>query len=187
LAIAPLLCCALAGCGSGGSGTSTTSAAQTKPASVPGRVCGQARSAAAAVLSTSVALRIADRDPTNVECVLRGAGLRIDLVAEQSPQAYTQWNTTASHQEQVYGPAAPGVHKPGEIPQDASEGQMVAGWIPAEKQLFATNGSQTTGGSYMTVTVKGGTKGNADRRKLAQAVALATFAVAPRGANPGGS
>jgi hypothetical protein len=139
------------------------------------------------VLAVPVTLRIADRDPTNVECVLRGGGLRIDLVAEQSPQAYTQWNTAASHQEQVYGPAAPGVHNPGEIPQDASEGQMIAGWIPAENQLFATNGSQTTGGSYMTVTVKGGTKGNADRRKVARAVALATFAVAPRGANPGAS
>jgi hypothetical protein len=181
-----LLCCALAGCG-GGSGASTTSGSQAKPASVAGRVCEQARSAAAHVLAAPVAVRIADRDPTNVECVLRGAGLRIDLVAEQSPQAYTQWNTTASHQEQVYGPAAPGVHRPGEIPQDASEGQMIAGWIPAENQLFATNGSQTTGGSYMTVTVKGGNKRNADRRKVAQAVALATFAVAPRGPNPGGS
>ncbi|HET7052127.1 MAG TPA: hypothetical protein VFI54_27905 [Solirubrobacteraceae bacterium] len=122
-----------------------------------------------------------------MECVLRGAGLRIDLVAEQSPQAYTQFNTTESHQEQVYGPAAPGVHNPGEIPQDASKGQMIAGWIPAENQLFATNASPTTGGSYMTVTVTRGAKGDAERRKLARAVALATLAVAPRGPNPGAS
>ena len=119
--------------------------------------------------------------------MLRAGGLRIDLVAQQSPQAYTQFNTTASHQEQVYGPAAPGVHRPGEIPQDASEGQMIAGWIPAENQLFATNASPTTGGSYMTVTVTRGDKGDADRRKLARAVALATLAVAPRGPGPGGS
>ena len=119
--------------------------------------------------------------------MLRGGGLRIDLVAEQSPQAYTEYNTTDSHQEQVYGPAAPGVHNPGEIPKDASEGPMIAGWIPAESQLFATNGSPTTGGSYMTVTVTRGSKGDAERRKLARAVALATLAVAPRGANPGGS
>ena len=122
-----------------------------------------------------------------MECVLRGAGLRIDLVAQQSPQAYTQFNTTQAHQQQVYGPAAPGVHKPGEIPRDASEGQMIAGWIPAESQLFATNGSPTTGGSYMTVTVTRGAKGDAARRKLARAVALATLAVAPRGPNPGAS
>ena len=64
---------------------------------------------------------------------------------------------------------------------------MIAGWIPAERQLFATNASPTTGGSYMTVTVTRGAKGDAERRKLARAVALATLAVAPRGANPGGS
>lgn len=174
-----------AGCG--GSSTSTTSAAQANPASVPGRVCGQAKTTAASVLGAAVTVRIADRDPTNVKCVLRGGGLRIDLVAEQSPQAYTEFNTTESHQEQVYGPAAPGVHNPGEIPKDASEGPMIAGWIPAESQLFATNGSPTTGGSYMTVTVTRGAKSDAERRKLARAVALATLAVAPRGANPGGS
>jgi hypothetical protein len=174
-----------AGCG--GSSTSTTSAAQANAASVPGRVCGQAKTTAASVLGAAVTVRIADRDPTNVECVLRGGGVRIDLVAEQSPQAYTQFNTTESHQEQVYGPAAPGVHNPGEIPKDASEGPMIAGWIPAERQLFATNASPTTGGSYMTVTVRRGAKSDAERRKLARAVALATLAVAPRGPNPGGS
>lgn len=137
------------------------------------------------MLAGPVTVRIADRDPTNVECVLRGGGLRIDLIAEQSPQAYTQFNTTQAHQQQVYGPAAPGVHNPGEIPQDASEGPMIAGWIRAERQLFATNGSPTTGGSYMTVTVTRGAQGDAARRKLARAVALATLAVAPRGPNPG--
>jgi hypothetical protein len=175
-----------AGCG-GGSSAGTSSAAEAKPASVPGRVCGQAKTTAASVLAAPVTVRIADRDPTNVECVLRGGGLRIDLVAEQSPQAYTQFNTTESHQEQVYGPAAAGVHNPGEIPKDASEGPMIAGWIPAESQLFATNGSPTTGGSYMTVTATHGAKGDAERRKLARAVALATLAVAPRGPNPGAS
>ena len=139
------------------------------------------------MLATPVTVRIADRDPTNVECVLRGGRVRVDVVAEQSPQAYTQFNTTLSHQQQVYGPAAPGVHNPGEIPQDASEGPMIAGWIRAESQLFATNGSPTTGGSYMTVTVTRGAKGDAERRKLARAVALATLAVAPRGPNPGAS
>lgn len=183
-----LLCCAsAAGCGGGGNSAGTTSGAQANPASIPGRVCGQAKTKASSVLGAPVTVRIADRDPTNVECVLRGGGVRIDLVAEQSPQAYTEFNTTESHQEQVYGPAAPGVHNPGEIPRDASEGLMIAGWIPAQSQLFATNASPTTGGSYMTVTVTRGSKGDAERRKLARAVALATLAVAPRGPNPGGS
>jgi hypothetical protein len=183
-----LLCCAsAAGCGGSGNSAGTTSGAQAKPASIAGRVCGQAKTTAASVLGAPVTVRIADRDPTNVECVLRGGGVRIDLVAEQSPQAYTEFNTTESHQEQVYGPAAPGVHNPGEIPRDASEGPMIAGWIPAESQLFATNASPTTGGSYMTVTVTRGAKADAERRKVARAVALATLAVAPRGPNPGGS
>jgi hypothetical protein len=39
----------------------------------------------------------------------------------------------------------------------------------------------------MTVTVTRGNKSDAERRKLARAVALATFAVAPRGPGPGGS
>jgi hypothetical protein len=183
-----LLCCALAaGCGGGSSGASSASHSGATPVSVAARVCGQARSAAATALAAPVTARIADRDPTNVECLLRGAGLRIDLVAEQSPQAYTEYNTTQAHQQQVYGPAAPGVHDPGEIPQDVSEGPMLAGWIPAENELFGTNGSPTSGGSYVTVTVTRGDKGDAERRKLARAVALATFAVAPRGPNPGGS
>lgn len=182
-----LMCCALAGCGGGASSPSTTSDAQASPASIPGRVCAAARTAARSVLAGPVAVAVADRDPSNVECILHGGGLRIDLVAEQSPQAYTQFNTTLSHQQQVYGPAAPGVHNPGEIPRDASEGPMVAGWIPAEKQLFATNASPTTGGSYTTVTVTRGSKADAERRKLARAVALAALAVAPRGPNPGAS
>jgi hypothetical protein len=157
------------------------------PTPIPVRVCGQARNAVGHAHAASVALRIANRDPTNVECVLHVAGMRIDVVAEQSPQAYTEFNTTESHQEQVYGPAAPGVHNPGEIPKDASEGQMIAGWIPAENRLFATNATPTTGGSYMTVTVTRGNQRDAERRKLARAVALATLAVAPRGPNPGGS
>jgi hypothetical protein len=174
----------LVGCGGSSSGTRSTSGVQ---APIPVRVCDQARNAAAHAVGAPVALRIADRDPTNVECVLHVAGMRIDVVAQQSPQAYTQFNTTESHQEQVYGPAAPGVHNPGEIPKDASEGPMIAGWIPAENQLFATNATPTTGGSYMTVTVTRGNKRDAERRRLARAVALATLAVAPRGANPGGS
>lgn len=111
--------------------------------------------------------------------------MRIHVIAEQSPQAYTEYNTTLSHQQQVYGPAAPGVHNPAEIPQDVSEGTMLAGWIPAQNELFGTNGSPTRGGSYVTVTVTGPDKGDAERRKLARAVALATLAVAPRGPNPG--
>jgi hypothetical protein len=131
-------------------------------------------------------VRVADRDPTNVECLLRGAAFRVDVVAAASLQAWTEYNTTQAHQQQVYGPGAPGVHNPAEIPQDVSEGAMLAGWIPAENELFGTNGSPTSGGSYVTVKVTRGDKRDAERRKLARAVALATLSVAPRGPNPGG-
>jgi hypothetical protein len=150
------------------------------------RVCGHARAAAATVLAAAVTMRVADSDPANVECVLHGAAVRLDVVAEASPQAWTEFDTTQSHQDQVYGPAAPGVHNRLQVPQNESEGEMLAGWIPAKDQLFATNGSPTRGGSYVTVTMTPGAAGATARRRVARAVALATLAIAPRGPNPGG-
>jgi hypothetical protein len=121
-----------------------------------------------------------------VECVLHGAPFRLDVVAQASPQAWTEFDTTQAHQEQVYGPGGPGVHNPSQVPKNESEGAMLAGWIPAKDELFATNGSPTRGGSYVTVTVTRGATGAMARPKVARAVALATLAVAPRGPNPGG-
>jgi hypothetical protein len=120
-----------------------------------------------------------------VECVLHGGPLRLDVVAQASPQAWVEFDTTQSHQEQVYGPGAPGVHNPSQIPQNVSEGAMLAGWIPAKDQLFATNGSPTRGGSYVTVTVTRRASRETTRLKVARAVAFATLTVAPRGPNPG--
>lgn len=128
-------------------------------------------------------MRVVDSDPANVECLLHGTAFRLDVVAQASPQAWTEFDTTQAHQEQVYGP---GVHNPSQIPKDASEGAMLAGWIPAKDELFATNGSPTRGGSYVTVTVTRGAKRGTAGLTVARAVALATLAVAPRGPNPGG-
>jgi hypothetical protein len=146
------------------------------------RVCAQAAAAARRTLGGRVTVRIANRNPTNVACLVRRHRTRVDVVAQASPQAWTEYNTTQSHQAQVYGP---GVHEPGQIPRNLSQGNTLAEWIPAQSQLFATNGSPTRGGSYLTVTVKHGPASDAARARLARVVALATLAAAPRGTNPG--
>ncbi len=165
--------------GCGGSSASSSSGPPTKGAAQ--RVCTSARAAAAGSLGGAVSLRIADRDPTNVECLLRGAGTRLDVVAQQSAQAWAQWDTTQVHQAQAYGPSAD--HQPAQIPKTVNGPGVLAGWIPAQRLLFATNGTQSKGGSYVTVTVSGRRRrGDADE-KLARAVTLATLKVAPRGPN----
>jgi hypothetical protein len=169
-------CCgAAAGCG-GSSGSSSTSSAA--PRNAAQQVCASARAAARPVLGRAVSLRFLDRDPANIECVLRGSGTRLDLVAQQSSRAWEQFDTTQVHQEQAYGPSAN--HQPAQIPQNVNVPGGQAGWIPAQRMLFATNGTQSRGGSYVTVTVSG-------RRhrevRAAQAVTVAALKLAPRGPN----
>jgi hypothetical protein len=172
-----MVCCGTAaGCGS--SSSSTSSAA---PKNAAQQVCAAARGAAASTLGSPVSLKITDRDPANVGCVLRGSGARLDLVAQQSAQAWTQWDTEQVHQDQAYGPSTH--HQAGQIPQalDTSAG-INAAWVPAQRLLFATNGTQSKGGSYITVTVSGRRHGRAEVA-LANAVMLAALKVAPKGPN----
>jgi hypothetical protein len=173
-----LVCCAVAaGCGGGSSSSSTSSAV---PKNAAQQVCASARGAAVTALKHPVSLTIADRDPTNVECRLRGSGTRLDVVAQQSAQAWAQWDTTQVHQDQAYGPSAD--HQPAQIPKFVNGPGVLAGWIPAQRMLFATNGTQSKGGSYVTVTVSGKRHGNAEV-DLARAVTLAVLKVAPKGPN----
>jgi hypothetical protein len=148
------------------------------------RVCSRAQQAAAKLLGATVTVHVRSADAANLVCGLQGAGSRVVVVAQASPQAWTEFDTTQSHQAQVYGP---GIHEPGQIPRNMSVGNALAEWIPAQSQLFATNGSPTRGGSYVTVTVAHRPRSNARRARLAQAVGLATLATAPRGPNPGHS
>jgi hypothetical protein len=175
-----MVCCGVAasGCGGASSSSSTSSAAPKNAAQL---VCAGARTAAASALHRAVSLTIADRDPSNVECLLRGAGTRLDVVAQQSAQAWTQWDTEQVHQDQAYGPSVN--HQAGQIPQalDTSAG-INAAWVPAQRLLFATNGTQSKGGSYITVTVSGRRRGRAEVA-LANAVMLAALKVAPKGPN----
>jgi hypothetical protein len=170
-----MLCCGVAaGCG-GSSASSTSGAAPKNAAQV---VCADARAAAQATLGRAVSLTFRDRDPANIECLLRGAGTRLDLVAQQSAQAWAQFDTVQVHQNQAYGPSAN--HQQAQIPVNVSMPGGQAQWIPAQRMLFATNGTQSKGGSYVTVTVTGRRH---DEVKVAQAVTLAALKVAPKGPN----
>jgi hypothetical protein len=174
-----MVCCgAAAGCGGGSSSSSTSSAAPKNAAQL---VCSAARAAAASSLGGTVSLRITDRDPTNVECLLRRSGTRLDLVAQQSPRAWAEWDTTQTHLVQAYG--ASDVHQAAEIPKIVNAPGVLVGWVPAQRLLFATNGTQSLGGSYVTIKVSGRHRhGNAEVT-LARAVSLAALKVAPKGPN----
>jgi hypothetical protein len=165
----------VAACGGGSSASSTSSAAPKDAAQV---VCAHARDAARFAAGRAVSLRFLNRDPANIECVLRVSGMRLDLVAQQSARAWEQFDTVQVHQEQAYGPSLH--HQQAQIPQNVNMPGGQAQWIPAQRMLFATNGTQSKGGSYVTVTVKGRRRREV---KLAQAVTMAVLKVAPKGPN----
>jgi hypothetical protein len=160
-----LCCVVIAACGSG---------APAKP--VAERVCEGARTAAAMSAGESFGVRIQARDAANLRCLLSGRRLRIRLVSQASTRAYTEFDTETSHQSQVYGP---GVHEPGQIPVPATvRGAVVAVWIPAQREIVATDATPTTAGAYVTVSLAGRAS-PARSLALTRAVARATFAAHP--------
>lgn len=172
-----VLCCAAAvGCGGSGSHSPPAGphAAQ--------RVCGRAGVAAHAVLGDRVLVHVANHDPANIECLLHGSGADVDLIAQASSRAWTQYDTTVVHFAQAFGSGS-GVNKPGHLPQGVHLGTANASWVPAQQELVATNATESTGGSYLTVTVTH--LATAPALRLALAIAKAALATAPRGPNPG--
>jgi hypothetical protein len=129
-------------------------------------------------LVSTASVRILDHDPSNIECLVSAGALTVDTVAQASELAWTQYDTSQSHLAQAFGPGS--VHVASEMPHAVPGLGGNALWVPAQKELIATNGSQSQGGSYVTVTVKG--KGSG--LSLATAVARATLDLAPRGSNP---
>ncbi len=108
------------------------------------RVCGGAQSAAAALLGYAIAAHVANRNPANLECVLHGRRLRVELASQASAQAYTEFDTTTSHQDQVYGSG--GIHQPGQIPSAITvPGSVVAVWIRAQREIVATDATPNRG------------------------------------------
>jgi hypothetical protein len=140
-------------------------------------VCRDVSKAGRSVLG-QMSMRITNADPANIECLLSADGLHVDVNAQASPRAWTQFDTVVSHAAQAPGQAAG-------LPQDQAGLGYSAAWIASQNQLVATNGSQSQGGSYVTVTVTGGRHGQASRLSLARAMATATLASAPRGPDPG--
>lgn len=130
-----------------------------------------------AALGRAATAQITGRDPSNLQCSVRVAHVRVTIVSQASAQAYTEFDTTTSHQSQVYGP---GVHEPGQIPVPASVPEAVAAvWIRAEREIVATNAQPGHAGAYVTITVAGPGARAAAALTLARAVARATFAAHP--------
>jgi hypothetical protein len=147
------------------------------PRLVADRVCDGAQHAAAALLGDSVSVHIAGRDPADLECALDGRRLRVAIVSQASTQAYTEFDTTTAHQDQVFGS---GVHEPGEIPAAvAVPGSVVAVWIRAQREIVATDAEPGRSGTYVTVTVMGSAVRGQRALALARAVARTTFAAHP--------
>ncbi len=171
----------IAGCG-GSSGHKQSGAPSRQSASL---VCTAAGHGAAGPLGATPAVRITDSDPSNIECLISGNGVTADVVAQASPLAWTEYDTTYSHFAQAFGPSS--VHQSSELPHPVPNLSGNAAWIPAQGELIATNGTQSSGGSYVTVKVTGaqrlprGTSGD----ELAGSIAKATLSTAPRGGSPG--
>jgi hypothetical protein len=174
------LCCGVASA----CGGSSQSASRTSQAKVPvaQRVCGVAQRAAGSVQGGQVHLRIANPDPANVECVLSRDGIHVDVNAQASAVAWTQYDTTVVHQAQAFGPGS--VHDASALPQPVPGMSGNAAWLPTDRQLVTTNGTETQGGSYVTVTVQRSSQHGPASVPLARAVAIATLASAPRGPTP---
>lgn len=182
-----LLAPTLAVCGALAAGCGGSRPRAPRPHHGAGRVaqavCDAARTAAAGHLRGVVAVRVTEADPSNLECVVTGGGMRADVVAQASSQAWAEFDTTSAHQSQVFGSG--GVHDPAQFPIPVTGVGEVAVWIAAQGELVATNGTPTRGGSYVTVTVSGAHAPTVRLRALARAIARATLAAAPRGPNPG--
>lgn len=148
--LAATLCGAAAGCGGSARPTSVAATARPPRAQAAERVCSQVRSAAAALVS-EVEVRIVDADPANLECLLSGRSVRVDVVAQAVAQAWTEYDTMVVHQVQAYGPGS--VHAPLQLPKTVRGLGGNAAWIPARRELVATNSTPTVGGSYITVNV----------------------------------
>ena len=187
--VALLLCCAAAAsCGgsTGGakqspSATSSTTAT-SPPAAVAARVCQSAGQAARPLLGDGVRVQIADPDPANIECLIDARGIRVDTVAQATSQAWTEYDTATVHQVQAYGSGA--VHVPSQLPHPVPGLSGNVAWIPAQNEVIATNGTQSRGGTYVTVTVTRSSSRGPSSLAVARAVTRALLASAPRGPNP---
>ena len=177
----------LAGCGGSGASAprahaSSTSSTHASSAALAVRVCGGARQAAAKAFGSPLSERIVSPAAANLVCVLTGQQVRVTIDSQAGPRAYTEFDTEASHQDQVFGNG--GVHNQNQFPvQITVPGSQVAVWIPAQLMVVATDSTPTNGGAgaYVTVAVSGRAAPAKTALRVATAAAGATFAAHPDG------
>ncbi len=189
----------LAGCGGssasaprGGESSPRESSARQSSAPAPSarasgaalaeRVCGGARQAAAQAFGSPLSERIVSPAAANLECVLTGRQVQVTIDSQAGPRAYTEFDTTLSHQSQVFGNG--GANNPAQQPVPITvPASLVAVWIPAQLMAVATDSTPTNGGAgaYVTVTVTGRAAPAKVALKVATAAVIATFAAHPDG------
>ncbi len=147
-------------------------------------MCTDAQQASHALLGSAARLHIANSDPTDIECILDGRGAHVDAIAQASAVAWTEYDTASVHQAQAFGEGA-AVHQASQQPHPVPGMGGNATWIPAKQELIATNGTESRGGSYLTVTVTRHSAHAPASLAVAAAVGRAVLAAAPRGPNPG--
>jgi hypothetical protein len=177
LGLSAVLCLATAGCG----GSSKASSSRPRPTAET--VCASIQHAAARLLGGGTHTRIVDHDRANIECLVTRKGIRAVVTAQALAQAWNQFDTIVAHQAQGFGSSQ--LNDPGRLPQPMVLAGANAAWIPAQRELIATNGTQSQGGSYVTVVVSGSAARGKAGLRLARAVGAAALASAPRGGAPG--
>ena len=135
------------------------------------------------MLGTDVTVRATTPQATYIQCLLDGRGVHVDAIAQATAVAWTEYDTTTVHQAQAYGGA--GHHQPGQLPHSVPGLGGNSTWIPAEQELIATNGTESRGGSYLTVTITHHPRHAPASVAVAAAVGRAMLATAPRGPSPG--
>ena len=133
-------------------------------------------------MGDGIHVRIADPDPVNIECLIDARGIEVDTVAQATSQAWTEYDTATVHQVQAYGSGA--LYEPSQLPHKVPGLSGNVAWIPAQNEVMATNGTQSRGGTYVTVTVTRHSSGGPSSLSVATAVTRALLASAPRGPNP---
>jgi hypothetical protein len=158
-----------------GCGTSAS-----RPPVSAAQLCRLAAQAAGQQLRAPVSRRLTSSDAADTECLLSGAGIHLDLVAQAVPQAQGDYDTAIVHYVQVYSEPG-GIRDRSQLPHNISGLGTEAAWVPGPHRLLATNGSRERGGNFLSVTVTPLTEPQALSLAVAQAVAEATLPLAPRG------
>lgn len=173
LGFALFLLVAVAGCGSAAAG---------RRGPIAQRVCSRAGRAVARA-QPALTVRIVSSQTADIVCRMADAAVVLRLEAQATSRAWEEYDTTVVHLQQAFMGGS--VHQQRYLPEDVGGVGLMAVWVPAQHELVTTNGTQSSGGSYLTVTVAGRGSRAPSGRRLAILAARAAIALAPRGPSPG--